>query len=143
MFYGEKQISVFKMLIHLLLPWFQGFFLFQDKEKYGSFVSISPKGMKSLYEGIMAEHSKINMDVRALIRRLIAMGESSTLKSAIAMDDPLVKLMAMFEEEVQMSPGTGKNVKLKKKLFSGTSPSNKKSTSDVEAKAKVEVVNID
>ncbi|KAL8473963.1 hypothetical protein ACS0TY_030712 [Phlomoides rotata] len=73
------------------------------EEKYGSFVSISPKGMKSLYEGIMVEHSKINMDVRALIRQLIAMGESSTLKFAIAMDDPLVKLMAMFEEEVQMS----------------------------------------
>ncbi|KAL8546376.1 hypothetical protein ACS0TY_006192 [Phlomoides rotata] len=52
------------------------------------------------------------------------------------MDDPLVKLMAMFEEEVQMSPGTGKSAKLKKKLFSGTSPSNKKSKSDVEAKAK-------
>ncbi|KAK8583834.1 hypothetical protein V6N13_109227 [Hibiscus sabdariffa] len=96
-------------------------------------VPISPTGLQTLYEGTISDYTKLSIEIKQFIKRLLEMVEGPKMKMVIAMDSPLLMLMKIFEEEIYMAPTCispsisfkGQNMK-KKKLFEGTPPSSKK-----------------
>ncbi|KAK8627725.1 hypothetical protein V6N13_135327 [Hibiscus sabdariffa] len=120
-------------------------------------VSISPTGLQTHYEGTISDYTKLSIEIKQFIKRLLEMGEGPKIKMVIAMDSPLLMLMKIFEDEIYMAPtcispsiSFKEQNMTKKRPFEGTPPSSKKKIKVEAAEEKTdelkissEIINID